>query len=281
MTREIFEPAKPAYYTVIPSAHCPKGSETRYVTAPLQAGIDGSPVHVEAQNQPPTEVTKAKETGPTISGYGNIVVKDNLTYEEYQRAIALLGEIENGTHHVINEGATDVLQTNGEFTGSASTFHNEITSVSSPGGDFHPLLVDIEKNLRLAPIDPNGVKQPIPPSKEGFVPLGGGGPAPVKLTDTLPDNDPTRLNDAYAVATNQQAIKSNTGMSEPRDMINKYTTHSASGSPTNGDKAVVSNDVVMFEDPSVGSSGPAAPAQTARDTPTVPREFNQPNLNFK
>lgn len=275
MTREIYEPAKPAYYTVIPSAHCPKGSSNRYVTAPLQATPSGGPVLVAAQNQPPTEVEKRRDIGATVSGAANIVVKDNLTYEEYQRAVELLREIENGTHHVESGG---VLQVDGAFTTTNITYHNEITSVSSPGGMFNPLLVDIERELRVAPIDPNGVRQPIPNSKVGFVPLGGESGSPVAPDAPLPESDPTRIVDARTRATNQNAIISQTSPTATRDMINKYTTYANNGMPTtgatNGDKAVVSNDVVLFEEP-------GRPPLTVQDTPTVPRDSGPATTDFK
>lgn len=275
MTREIFEPAKPAYYTVIPSAHCPKGTSTRYVTAPLQATPEGGPVYVAPKNQPATEVTKSTVTGPTIQGFADIVVKENLTYEEYQRAIQLLSEIENGTHHVESGG---LLRVDGSYTSTAVTYHNEITSVSSPGGMFNPLLVDIEKDLRLQPTDPNGVKQPIPDTKAGFVPLGGQSGTPVAPTAPLPESDPTRIVDAYQTASNQPAIISQTSFTAPRDMINKYTTYANNGtatpSPTNGDKTVISNDTVLFEQPGQVPT-------TVQDTPTVPRDAGAVTTDFK
>lgn len=278
MTREIFEPAKPAYYTVIPSAHCPKGTETRYVTAPLQATPDGSPVYVAPKNVAPTEVTKSQEQGETIQGFANIVVKENLTYEEYQRAIQLLAQIEDGTHHVIDQGAEDVLHTEGNYSATGITYHNEIKSEESPGGMFHPLLVDIEKELRVQRVDPQG--RPVPPvdTKVGFVPLGGQSGSPVSPTSPLPESDPTRIVDAEKSASNRPAIVSQTSFTAPRDMINKYVTYAqdgrVTGSPTNGDKTVISNDTVLFETPGQTPT-------TVQDTPTVPRDAGPVTTSFK
>lgn len=276
---------------MIPSAHCPKGSDTRYVTAPLQAGIDGSPIAIAAVNQPATEVEKSRDIGATVSGFGNVTVKDNLTFEEYQRAVELLRQIEAGTHHV---NTSDVLYTSGAFTTTNITYHNEVTSISSPGGNFHPLLVDVEEKFRIAPVDVNGVTQPIVPestAKAGFVHLDGSGPTgtpntaaaptPAANIATLPDNNATRLVDAREAATNKDAIASNTGSGATRDMINKYATRSETGALVNGDKAVVSNDSVLFAAPSVGGAGPAVQATSGRDTPTLPREFTSSSFTFK
>jgi hypothetical protein len=252
---------------VIPNGHCGAAGGDRFVTAPIQANPDGSPINLPTIHTT-ADIQKEAIEGATVSGFADIVVKENLTYEEYIRAIQLLKEIEQGTHHIDGQG---ILETQGQFTTAQMTYKMEMTNVDQDGGPSRPLLVDIETALRVAPMGPDGKLLPIPDTKSGFVPLGGDSPTG-KATDPLPVGknpdgtfkfDSTLFNDLADKSTNKQAIASQDNFSAPRDMINKYTTvDPATGKVVNGDRAAVSNDLVIF------SSGSAT---TAKDSPILPR----------
>lgn len=276
VTREVYEPAAPAYYTVIPSAHCSKGGsdKNRYVTAPVHANPDGTPLQL-----PEIHTSKDVQTGvikgDPVTVYADLAIKEGLSYEEYLKAIEQLQAIESGTHHVgdvMGTGSSSLITATAS-TASSDTFFMEKTTIDQPGGAAHPLVVDIEKELRATPIDGNGKKFTPPDTPAGFVPLGGD--KGISPTASLPEDDSTRLNDAADKATNEdwKKLNPNPDPSKPigdniaRDQINKYFTPKGGPfKPTgNADRAAVTNDAVLVH-PSTGSTDP-------NEFDTMPREF--------
>lgn len=271
VTREVFEPAAPAYYTVIPNSQCSKGSSSTFLTAPIHANADGSFKDLPALEKDRT-VQTGYDKGKEVTLYADLAIKSGLTYEEYLKAVDQLQAIESGVHHVDKDGSVisgTVTTANEETFYVSDTKDAYVGETSAGDGKMRPLVVDIEKSLRATPIDPATNKPfPAPESKEGFVPLGGDKGA--GATTDLDDGDSTRFREAAEVASNRDWIKTNPDPSKPvpnkpeRDLINKYWTPAEGGfAKTNADRAAVNNDTVLVS--------PTGDATTPKDSEVIVR----------